>query len=284
MTGITSSITSPITFPITSLIAPYGPVVFDGAAAAYISAVEAADGQALEPAVKLAINAFVVGCMADASPNPGVSNWDAMKATCLMAGARTLAGALVPMKGTAPTNFNFVSGNYTRSTGLKGDGTTKYLDLNRAGNADPQNNFSITSWVSSAHTIGGQAGANMGNGTLSGAVGSNNIGRSGANPANLFGRARSASAYTVNGSGDATGFVGVMRNSDANWAFRAKGADTPITEASSTARIANILGFKIEDGAFTDARIAMLTIGEAVNMTLLDARITTYMAAIAGIV
>ena len=69
----------------------------DPDAAAYIAAVEAADGQMLEPALVTAYNEFFVGCKADASPFAGVSNFDAIKASCIMAGARTLAGALVPL-------------------------------------------------------------------------------------------------------------------------------------------------------------------------------------------
>jgi hypothetical protein len=86
----------------------------------YIAAVEAADGQALEPAVKLAINAFIKGCK-----NDGI--WPAIKASCILAGARTLTGALVPLVGTAPTNVDglFVSGDYNRKTGLVGTGSTK---------------------------------------------------------------------------------------------------------------------------------------------------------------
>jgi hypothetical protein len=106
--------------------------ILDADAASYIIAVQTADTEPLELGVKLAINDFVTGCKSD-----GI--WDAIKASCIMAGARTLAGALVPLKGAAPTNFNFVSGDYDRKTGLVGDGATKYLDSNRAGNADPQN-------------------------------------------------------------------------------------------------------------------------------------------------
>jgi hypothetical protein len=73
---------------------------FDSNALTYINAVEAADGQALELNVKLVINDFVVGCKAD-----GI--WDAIKASCILAGARTLPGALVPLVGSAPTDFNF---------------------------------------------------------------------------------------------------------------------------------------------------------------------------------
>jgi len=68
-----------------------------------------------------------------------------------LAGARTLTGALVPLVGTAPTNFNFVSGDYNRETGL-GDASnaTKYLNSNRAGNADPQNSRHVAAYASSA--------------------------------------------------------------------------------------------------------------------------------------
>jgi hypothetical protein len=73
---------------------------FDTDAQAYITAVETADGAALEAGVKTAINNFVVGCKAD-----GI--WSAIKASCILAGARTLTGALIPLAGTAPTNFDF---------------------------------------------------------------------------------------------------------------------------------------------------------------------------------
>jgi hypothetical protein len=92
----------------------------DANAAAYVAAVEAADSQALEDGVRQAIDNFVLGCKAD-----GI--WDAIKASCILAGARTLNGALVPLAGTAPTNFNFVSGDYNRKTGLVGNATNKSL-------------------------------------------------------------------------------------------------------------------------------------------------------------
>jgi hypothetical protein len=105
----------------------------DPDAKTYINAVEFADGQPLESAVRTAIDKFVRGCKAD-----GI--WDAIKASCVLAGARTLDGALVPLKGSAPTNNGpFVSGDYDRKTGLAGNGTTKFLNSNRNNNADPQN-------------------------------------------------------------------------------------------------------------------------------------------------
>ena len=120
----------------------------DANAVAYIAAVEAADGQALEAGVRTAINTFVVGCKAN-----GI--WNAIKASCILAGARTLNGALVPLVGTAPTNFNFVSGDYNRKTGLVGNGSTKYLNSNRAGNADPQNNQHVSVYLTVKDTSTG---------------------------------------------------------------------------------------------------------------------------------
>jgi hypothetical protein len=106
--------------------------VSDSDAEAYLQSVEAADGLQLEQAVADAINSFVTGCKSD-----GI--WSAIKASCILAGARSLSGALVPLIGTAPTNNNFVTADYNRESGLKGNRTTKYINSERNSNADPQN-------------------------------------------------------------------------------------------------------------------------------------------------
>jgi hypothetical protein len=103
---------------------------FDADAAAYLRAVEAADGQALETPVKRAVDDFFRGCKAD-----GI--WDAIKASCILCGARTLAGALVPL-GWYGTDQHFVDADYNRETGLVGNGSSKYLDSGRENDADPQ--------------------------------------------------------------------------------------------------------------------------------------------------
>lgn len=94
---------------------------------AYIAAVEAADGQQLENEVLRAMVEFANYRI----PLGG--------AAVAMIGARTLAGALIPIVGPAPTNFNFVSADYNRRTGLICTVNTKRLSTNRAGNVDPQN-------------------------------------------------------------------------------------------------------------------------------------------------
>jgi hypothetical protein len=96
--------------------------IVDPDAIIYINNVEKADGENLEYDTAKAIHDFVVGCKAD-----GI--WPAIKASCILAGARTLAGALVPLVGTAPTNVGglFVSGDFNRKTGLKGNASNKSL-------------------------------------------------------------------------------------------------------------------------------------------------------------
>jgi len=84
----------------------------------YVLAVENIDGERLEQKVKIAIENFVVGCK-----NDGI--WDSIKESCLIGGARTLSAALLPLKGNAPTNINFVSSDYNRKTGI----TSRYGDL-----------------------------------------------------------------------------------------------------------------------------------------------------------
>lgn len=113
----------------------FGYTAIDSDAATYITAVETADGQTLESATKQAIDAYVQALKAD-------TIWTSAAQLLLPCGPRTLAGALVPLKGTAPTNGSgsagatqFTSGNYSRKSGL-GDAanTAKYLNSNVVGN------------------------------------------------------------------------------------------------------------------------------------------------------
>jgi hypothetical protein len=105
---------------------------YDEDAGNYIQAVETADAQALEPATRKAINNFVIGCKQD-----GI--WTAIKASCILAGARTLAGALVPLVGTAPTNNGFIGigTDYVRKTGLVASSVSLHV-FSRSNNNAPQ--------------------------------------------------------------------------------------------------------------------------------------------------
>jgi hypothetical protein len=235
-------------------------VALDPDAAAYIAAVEAADSNTLEDAVKTAINTFVIGCKAD-----GI--WSAIKASCILAGARTLSGALIPLAGTAPTNNNFVSGDYDRKTGLNGDGTTKWLNSNRNNNVDPQNSFHMCCYASS---VGSATAVFMGAGPATNEFGASNFGRSGA----MFTRNRTSGAASV--TAVITGLMGNSRDNSSTYTNRFGGISTTVT-AASQAPNNNLIGvLSATNGAFPAAgRFAFYSIGESLAIALLDSRVTT---------
>ena len=232
----------------------------DTDAAAYIAAVEAADGQALEAGVRWNIDQFVRGCKAD-----GI--WTAIKASCILSGARTLSGALVPLVGTAPTNNNFVSGDYDRKTGLVGDASTKYLNSNRNNNADPQNSKHLATYVSTAATST-QFGGNIG--FFGG--GTSYIGRNGS-VAQLFCNTNTGTSF---GSSTGTGFQGISRSSGSEYLYRLPGGQIgSIINASLTPGSGNIEVFSAGSALFANPRLAFYSIGESLDLALLDTRIST---------
>jgi hypothetical protein len=241
---------------------------FDADAAAYIAAVEAADAQTLEPEVKTAYNDFVVGCKSD-----GI--WNAIKASCILAGARTLAGALTPLVGTAPTNFNFVSGDYNRKTGLVGNGSTKYLNSNRNNNADPQNSNHNAVYASAIASA---------NGAFIGADGVNGN-------TNFLGGGQSNSVFTRNRSSTGTaqdvfpspGFLGHSRFASADYTVRRNGSSTTVSVSSSDAESSAVLVYRRGNTVATSYsahRLAFYSIGESLDLALLDTRVSTLISAI----
>jgi hypothetical protein len=241
----------------------------DADALAYITAVEAADGQSLESSVKIALNSFVKGCKSD-----GI--WGAIKASCIMAGARTLSGALVPLKGASPTNFNFVSGDYNRKTGLKGNGTTKYLDSNRNNNADPQNSkhLSVYRSIVPTGTTGGQgAGILIGNRTVANGASwmFENV-----DPGNDTIRLNQGSAIINLNYGNSPTFVGSSRNSSSQISYRFGGSAANAAATSQSPLNENILLWRFTSN-YSSAGISFYSIGESVNLENLDTRVSTLM-------
>ena len=235
----------------------------DPDAAAYITAVETADGQALEEKVKIAIDNFVLGCKAD-----GI--WNAIKASCILAGARTLTGALVPLKGTAPTNYNFVSGDYNRETGLIGNGSTKYLDSNRNNNADPQDNVHQSVYASSLPTSGiSLIGAGV---TEAGSTHINST------------SARNRSSSSSGALSPTTGFYGHTRNTSSAFTLRINSVDSTLNIASqaSYSNAVTVFARSSDSGVtlYSNPRLAFYSIGESLDLARLDARVTDLINAI----
>ena len=247
---------------------------YDADAQAYITAVETADGQALETAVKDAINAFVVGCKAD-----GI--WNAIKASCILAGARTLNGALVPLTGVAPTNNGFVGAgtDYDRKTGLVGDGAAKFLDSNRNNNADPQNSKHLALYLT-------EKGNNI---TVFASAGfANRTGETSLGWVNSFYAIINSlgwgSASTITYSGFTPSLFGASRNSSASLTVRGNSLNQVLSRTSEVPYDGNVILFKSSpDTAYrSSARIAFYRIGESLDLALLDARVATLINAFAA--
>jgi hypothetical protein len=241
--------------------------------------VQVADGSSLEPAVQRAINDFIVGCKAD-----GI--WSAIKASCILMGARTLSGALTPLVGAAPTNNNFVSGDYSRKTGLKGNASNKTLRSNRANNADGLDDkhgaLYVTEHNSPITTFCGLMGAGSnGNGAFN--LNTNNA--SGVGVYQVRHHSNAISSFTDNRQPQA-GFYGASRASSASIVMRANGSSETVSTASLQQSSDDLLvfarGFNNSGDAntFSNARIAFYSIGSNLTLSLLDTRASALYTAI----
>lgn len=242
---------------------------FDADAGRYIDAVEAADGQRLETQVAAAVNAFVLGCKAD-------NIWDSLLDCCLLCGARTLAGALVPIKGLAPVNYNVVSADYARggaTPGIKGNASTKRLDSQRAMNSLSPTNCHLSVFVTDIGTLGSTA-QYIGTTTLALLYAGNR-------------KIRARVAVSVNDSVNdlrAVGFIGGSRSGPSTHFVRGNKINETIT-ANAGAFTSTTLAVmaRTQDGNFaptfdipSDGRIAAYTTGTAVNLMALEFRLSQY--------
>lgn len=252
---------------------PYITIVWDTDALAYISSVESSDGQPLEFNTRIAYNNFIKGCKSD-----GI--WSAIKACCILAGARTLSGALVPLVGSAPTNLNFVSADYNRKTGLLGNATTKYLNSNRSADADPQNSFHMSVYVTQA--------ASSSNVYYSGSV------RTSPTPITINGISTNvgfgnrSSANVLNSGRANTGLAAHTRSSSSSYSYRwASGTYSGTASSISIAPPAQnifIFGSNTNGSIATrsNGRLSFYSIGEAIDLAKLDTRVTTLMTDLAA--
>jgi len=247
------------------------PVPTDADALDYLDRMAAADGASVEVGVATAVDAFFRDSKAS-----GV--FDALKACCILAGARTLAGALVPVVGDAPTNVanGFVSGDYSRTAGLTGDGTS-YLDSGFA--IDEPENYHQCAYITTKPTVN----------TVF--VGSDNASQQRyllySNVAADETRAISGQTGTpyFGGSGSLeAGFKGVLRASASDFEARASATTSSVSSAAGDATSLNSFVFSnnlngTSSGA-GDAAIAFYSIGTSLSLEDLDTAVTNLITAI----
>jgi hypothetical protein len=241
------------------------PLPADADALDYLSRVKAADGAGVEVGVATAVNAF----FADAKE---LGVFSALKACCILAGARTLAGALVPVVGDAPTNVanGFVNGDFSRTSGLTGDGTS-YLDSGQA--IDGPANYHQCAYITAKPTVN----------TVF--VGSDNASQQRyllySNVAADETRAISGQTGTpyLGGSGSLeAGFKGVSRASANDFEARASATTSSVSSAAGDATSLNsfVFGNNLNEtlSGAGDATLAFYSIGTSLSLEDMDTAVT----------
>jgi hypothetical protein len=254
----------------------------------YLDRVTAADVAAgntsgLELGVTDGANTFIQDLVSDTylGVSGGVISQAAsvIKASVPMAGARTRLGAMTPLVGPAPTSFNFGDGDYNRKTGQLGNGLNKYLDGNYAIPAANQNNAHMACRASSI------SGAPQ---TLL----ADNVGGTGLTATNIsvdagtgrvFSRLNQLNQNTTN-EAPTESVYGVSRSGSASYSLRFNGSTRSVTESSATPAGFNISLFSRTQAptAFFAGRIAFYSIGESLDLAILDARVTALINAYAA--
>lgn len=139
-----------------------GAASVDADAAAWATAVTA-NGGTYSAGTLTAVDTFVKAAKAS-------NYWSKLNRINLFCGDQ-LAAALVPLKvggGSATdTNVNFVGGDYTESTGLKGNGSTKYLDTGLSPSASLVANDTHLAFYDRA-SVAATEGVQIGSGDASG--------------------------------------------------------------------------------------------------------------------
>jgi hypothetical protein len=257
----------------------------------YLDRVTAADVAAgntsgLERGVTDAFNTALQTLVADTylgiSGNVITQAASTIKAMPWMMGARTLPGCLVPVVGTAPTNVNWVAGDYNRKTGL-GDATnaTKYLNTNRASNADPQNNFHQAVHVSTASTVTGVS-AYMGQGA--GTTGATHIAIN-TTLGDLVLRNRANTSVSITSQAAATGFIGTTRSVAGSFTYRVNSSNATGSVTSEAASAETHFVMARNNGgptSYSTGRVRFYSIGESLDLAILQTRIDALTAALAA--
>ena len=252
------------------------PMPTDADAIDYLTRMATADGAGVEVGVAVAVDAFFRGLKA----TPGL--FDAIKASCILCGARTLNGALVPMAGAAPANNNFISDDYTRggaTPGLKGNGSNKRLS--QANPATPlQNSAHQAIYLSANSAFAAPSEAtHIAEWPTSGTAGRTQITT---NTSQTFTRCRETTGSYLGST--SVGVIGISRSDPADYVRRVGQASETITETSTGTPEQVVYVFNNSSGSYSDARLAFYSIGESLDLEALDEAVSTLVTAIGAAV
>jgi len=251
------------------------PLPTDADALDYLARVKAADGAGVEVGVAVAVDAF----FKELKATPGL--FSAIKASCILCGARTLAGALVPLAGTAPTNNNFVAADYNRETGLIGNGSTKYLDSNSTGTSGGQDDAHFSVFCTVLPTSSGMN--YIGRLVLGSAVAQSQTSGS-----NSFTALNDTTVASTLATPSANSLIGASR--DSSTSFVHVSGDATEVKASTSQSQSGANDFYVfsrnyaPSPQYSDARLAFYSIGESLDLEALGDAVSVLVTAIGAAV
>jgi hypothetical protein len=159
-----------------------------------------------------------------------------------------------------------------------GNGSTKHLNANRAGNSDPTNNSHVAVYVTGLHS-GSQFSSLLGHGAFS--IAGSTFLETNTNWISFYSRMGSS---FVNIGGHTVGFTGLSRNNSSSFTGRTNNTQSLSTPQNSAGAIASDMFVFANNNSgaisLTRARLAFYSIGESLTLATLDSRLTTLYNAI----
>ena len=222
------------------------------------------------------------GSSVDIDPSTGLFDSTGTASGGLLPLLFTFDGSLGPFSVTiesisireviaAPTNVadGFVEGDYSRTSGLTGDGATTYLDSGRANDDETQNDKHIAVFTTQHHTRDAtrcDIGCGVGN------VGDSQLLTT---ATTRFYRANFTGAVSgVADTATSDGFWGVTRSSSSNVVGRYASTSVTLSDPSSSPTVGAIFVFSREAASYSDATIAFYSIGTSLSLADLDTAVT----------
>ncbi len=201
--------------------------------------------------------------------------WPSIAEMGVFLGVADLSSCLVKARYAAGTpsvltNYNFVAGDYTPSggaSGIKGDGSTKYLSTGTDQTVLLQNNSSMWAYVTNAVSNSAAAEALVGGGSSPSSTVLKTTLLSGAE--RIGGRLNTAT--TISGAGFRSGFAGLVRSSSSSIDWRNGTSLGNVASTSAVAASSPITIFTRGGSDFSQSTVCLYGFGSALDMTNLKA-------------
>jgi len=238
---------------------------FDGASLDYILRLESYEGQKLESGVRVEINKLISGLKTD-------NIWDKITDACLLAGPRTHSGIFIPLKngGKTGVNYNFTNSDYSRVSGLLGDGSSKYIDTSHNLNQEPAGNQHMAVYITRTGTSANQYYIGAG---VQSITGSSAIYASGSNT--LFQKSRASGISDYGNFAPTTGLMATSRFNTGVWVARNTNvSETAFVYIDNGSQSSNVYvfannptgnGAALPEGC-SNARIAIYSVGTNIDI------------------